>query len=213
MKLTLPTDSKVRKSYPLFSGTFGYFPAALAGVARHSFVNNEKHNPGQDMHWSMDKSKDHAECVQRHLLDTQEMIAALERGVNLAETDGPEQIDVLLSEVNALAWRALALAQVTHMRYGEAPIPSLGYQGDDRPGQITTVRIEPYIDVPAESPRDEVTEPVLSASITEVERLAAAEIQKGYEWNTNLKFTIGCKCTTCVNTALVKKVRDAALQD
>ena len=43
----LPTDSDERKTYPLYSGLFAYFPAALAAIAHHSYVNNAKHNPGR----------------------------------------------------------------------------------------------------------------------------------------------------------------------
>ena len=65
----LPTDSAERKTYPLFRGLFEYFPNALAAVAHHSYVNNEKHNPGEPIHWSRGKSDDHEDCVLRHTLE------------------------------------------------------------------------------------------------------------------------------------------------
>lgn len=117
MNLSLPTDSAKRKNYPLLGGLFGYFGAALAGVAHHSWKNNEKHNPGMPLHWSVDNSNDHADCIARHLLDLHEMIAAQELP-KIHPTD--QQI---LDEANALAWRALALCQTLHMKYAGAPLP------------------------------------------------------------------------------------------
>ena len=78
--LTLTTDSDARKRIPLIGGLWGYFAAALVGVAQHSFKSNEKHNKGQPLHWSIDKSNDHAECCGRHMLDIQELLALFERG-------------------------------------------------------------------------------------------------------------------------------------
>ena len=65
----LPTDSAERKRVPLWSGLFRYFPDALVAVARLSWAGNEKHNKGQPLHWSRDKSNDHADCLLRHQMD------------------------------------------------------------------------------------------------------------------------------------------------
>ena len=80
----LPTDS-----------VLDYFPDAVAAVAEVSFVGNEKHNPGEPLHWSRGKSPDHADCIGRHLL---------ERGT----------IDPVTKVRHSaqLAWRALALLQI-----------------------------------------------------------------------------------------------------
>jgi hypothetical protein len=59
--------SKERKEVPLYHGLFAYFPDALAAVARHSHRSNEKHNPGEALHWSREKSSDHRDCIARHL--------------------------------------------------------------------------------------------------------------------------------------------------
>ena len=90
---TLPTDSAARKDIPLARGVLDYFPAALAAVAELSRIGNEKHNPGEDLHWARGKSQDHADCIVRHLM---------ERGNT--DTDG-------LSHTVKVAWRALALLQ------------------------------------------------------------------------------------------------------
>lgn len=60
--------SAERKAMPIDAGCLQYFPDALAAVARVSVKGNEKHNPGRPLHWSRDKSTDHAECVTRHRL-------------------------------------------------------------------------------------------------------------------------------------------------
>jgi hypothetical protein len=97
MSSNLPTDSKARKGIPITTGVLDYFPKALAAVAEVSMAGNEKHNPGQPLHWSRDKSDDHADCVGRHLL---------ERG----HFDMVGNIKVRHSA--QLAWRALALLEI-----------------------------------------------------------------------------------------------------
>lgn len=91
----LPSDSASRKNIPLATGLLDYFPLALAEIARLSKFGNDKHNPGQPLHWSRDKSTDHADCILRHLAD---------RG-----TIDPES--GFLHDVG-LGWRALANLQL-----------------------------------------------------------------------------------------------------
>ena len=91
---TLPTSSSARKAVPLCAGVLDYFPAALAAVARISKYGNDKHNPGEPLHWSRGKSADHADCIARHLID---------RGIVDPETGE--------SHTAELAWRALAMLQ------------------------------------------------------------------------------------------------------
>lgn len=64
-----PEDSAERKTYPVYSGVLQYFPAALAAVAHHSYLGNEKHNPGQDLHHDRAKSGDEADALVRHLME------------------------------------------------------------------------------------------------------------------------------------------------
>lgn len=92
------TSSVQRKSKPLFSGVLMYFPDALMAVAEHSRKANDKHNPGEPLHWSKGKSTDHADCIARHLLD-------IGPTWNLVD---PEFGSL---HATALAWRALALLQ------------------------------------------------------------------------------------------------------
>lgn len=117
MNLTLTADSVARKNIPIDSGCIRYFPAAIAGVAMHSKISNDKHNPGEPMHHSRGKSNDHADCIDRHKLDINDMLAVMAR-----ELPSDVQVKALLTEANALAWRALAWSQELHERYGGAPL-------------------------------------------------------------------------------------------
>lgn len=116
MKMTLPTDSKERKEYPIFTGCLKYFPAALAGVAKLSKLGNDKHAAGQELHHARGKSTDHTDCLIRHLFDTADLLVALERG---------EQVDKdqILIEVSSAAWRALAYSQELHEKFGVPMAP------------------------------------------------------------------------------------------
>lgn len=60
-------SSAKRKEYPMAEGLLDYFPDALAEVSHVSWLGNQKHNPGQPLGWSRDKSADHADCVVRHM--------------------------------------------------------------------------------------------------------------------------------------------------
>lgn len=93
MARLLPADNNARKNLPITTGVIDYFPDALTAVAEVSFLGNQKHNPGEPMHWSRNKSNDHADCVSRHLI---------ERGTR--DNKG-------VRHSAQLAWRALALLQ------------------------------------------------------------------------------------------------------
>jgi len=122
MNTTLPTDSNERKDYALFRGCLRYFPAALAGVAKTSKLGNDKHNLGQEMHHARNKSTDHGDCILRHLMDLEDLRAAMNRGENVTQGD-------ILIEVNSMAWRALALSQELHEQFGSPLAP--GAKGDE----------------------------------------------------------------------------------
>ncbi len=89
----LPYDSTERKNYPMVTGLLDYFPDALAAVAELSKYGNDKHNPGEPLHWARGKSMDHADCIVRHLV---------ERGRKDPEGN---------LHSAQIAWRALALLQ------------------------------------------------------------------------------------------------------
>jgi len=88
-----PIEAQKRKERPLARGCLDYFPDALMEVAHVSFIGNEQHNPGEELHWAKEKSTDEADCILRHLKD---------RGT--LDTDG-------LRHSAKVAWRALALLQ------------------------------------------------------------------------------------------------------
>lgn len=115
--LTLPTDSNARKEIPVLSGCIKYFPAALAGVSAISKQGNDKHNPGQPLHHARGKSMDHGDCIVRHLMDVEDLLAAASRGNKTAS------VEAILLEVNQLVWRALAYSQELHEQFGAPMAP------------------------------------------------------------------------------------------
>lgn len=146
---TLPTDSAERKNYPLFEGCIAYFPAALAGVARHSKMGNDKHNPGEPLHHARGKSTDHKDCIVRHLIDLADLIREHDelcqsRCVETQEYAVPAAQDAILDEANALAWRALALSQELHELYGGAPLAP-GARLPEPVGVGPAVTVDPHI--------------------------------------------------------------------
>lgn len=68
-----PNDSARRKASPVWAGVLNYFPDALLAVSRVSKAGNDKHNPGQPLHWSREKSNDHMDCAARHMLTPYEI--------------------------------------------------------------------------------------------------------------------------------------------
>ena len=87
--------SAARKRTPLTTGCLDYFPDALKAVARLSLIGNDKHNPGEPLHWSRGKSNDHANCCARHSLTLEAL-----------DAESGEQ------EAAHMAWRALAQLQL-----------------------------------------------------------------------------------------------------
>lgn len=89
----LPVEPGERKTYPIVTGVLDYFPLAIAQVAKVSKQGNDQHNPGQPLHWAREKSKDHADCIARHMIER-----------------GTIDVDGMLHTAKA-AWRVLALLQ------------------------------------------------------------------------------------------------------
>lgn len=88
-----PGTAEWRKQRPLHSGVLAYFPDALLEVAHTSWVGNEQHNPGTDLHWDRSKSQDELDALARHLLQPEEL-----------DSDG-------VLHAAKVAWRALANLQ------------------------------------------------------------------------------------------------------
>lgn len=112
---SLPTDAQERKSIPIATGCFDYFPDALIEVAMVSQAGNDQHNPGEPLHWAREKSNDHSDCALRHFVD---------RGKR--DSDGQRHSA-------KAAWRILAMLQLEieeervnqSVVYGEIVIPPL----------------------------------------------------------------------------------------
>ena len=96
-----PKDSAERKACPVASGVVKYFPDALMLVSRLSRIGNDKHSPGQPLHWAKEKSGDEPDALMRHLIDH--------------FTGAPIDADVEelgeLAHLTQVAWRALAMLQ------------------------------------------------------------------------------------------------------
>jgi len=102
-------SSEERKKYPVTTGFLDYFPDATAMVSHVSWHGNNKHNPGQDLHWARGKSMDHPDCIGRHLI---------ERG------GGPVPLgkDGEMMHKACLAWRAMAdLQEAMEKEYDLSP--------------------------------------------------------------------------------------------
>ena len=122
----LEMNSQERKDAPVFSGVLSYFPRAMVALAQLSKAGNDKHNPGEPLHWSREKSKDHADCIARHLLE-----------------HGTVDPDDGFSHTVKVAWRALALLEVEM----ERPTP---WKPDLTPAEIN----DPMVSWEIEEVRD-----------------------------------------------------------
>jgi hypothetical protein len=89
-------NSAERKGEPIHSGVLRYFPDALAAVSRVSKAGNDKHNPGEPLHWSRGKSNDHLDCAARHII-----------------TPGEIDPDSGETHIAHAAWRILAALQLS----------------------------------------------------------------------------------------------------
>lgn len=87
-----------RKKAAVSRGFFAYFPDAIAMVAAHSVKQNDKHNPGEPVHWARGKSNDHEDCILRHSLSV---------AIDPSSTDEDNTYHIV-----ARAWRAMAALQI-----------------------------------------------------------------------------------------------------
>jgi len=94
--------SEERKEYPVTRGVLDYFPDALALVSHLSWAGNEKHNPGQTLHWARSKGGDNPDCIGRHLIERD--------GSDFISLEDGRRIEI--AHRVAIAWRALAELQL-----------------------------------------------------------------------------------------------------
>lgn len=65
-------DSATRKGQPIATGVLAYWPKTMAALSENSRRGNDKHNPGEPLHWAREKSTDEADCCVRHIVDALE---------------------------------------------------------------------------------------------------------------------------------------------
>jgi hypothetical protein len=94
----------ITKDDRIATGVVDYFPNALAAVGRHSRLGNEKHNPGEEMHWAFDKSTAHADAAMSHFA---------QRGQIDPETGEDYDVGAL--------WRMLAMVETRLLKEGAKP--------------------------------------------------------------------------------------------
>jgi len=85
-----------RKGEPVYSGVMQYFPRAIRAISRVSLAGNDKHNPGQPLHWAHDKSCDQPDAAARHMLTAYDI--------------DPDTGEMHLAHA---AWRVLAWLEMT----------------------------------------------------------------------------------------------------
>ena len=136
--MSLPSNSSERKGIPIVTGVMDYFPDALAAVAKVSRAGNDKHNPGEPLHWTRGRSSDHRDSIGRHLMET--------GGID------PDTGQRYSAE---LAWRALANLQQELEEAGEAELSrgsvAAGDEdryADQRAPRRTTVQAIPELKEP-----------------------------------------------------------------
>ena len=98
--------SAQRKEYPITTGCLDYFRDALLYISHVSYKGNQKHNPGEPLHWARGKSTDEPDALGRHLVARE-----------IVDDNG-------LLEAGEMAWRALALLQkLLETKYNIKPPP------------------------------------------------------------------------------------------
>lgn len=114
-KVKTTTESVARKMQPVGTVAKEYFPLARRAEAAVSWVGNEKHNPGERLHWARGKSDDHLDCAGRHMTENEDWdVTVLPDGRVFAVLHAAQH-----------AWRASALAQLAAEKYGGMVIMEL----------------------------------------------------------------------------------------
>lgn len=99
------TESELRKMQPVGTLVTEYFPDAFLGAAAVAWVGNEKHNPGERLHWARGKSTDQIDCEFRHGIDAK-------RGDGWDTIALPDGRVYQVRHAAAKLWRAAADAQL-----------------------------------------------------------------------------------------------------
>lgn len=122
--------SEQRKQYPMSNGCVDYFPDALALISHVSWNGNEKHNPGQSLHWSRWNSTDHADCVIRH-----------------HSTRENDEHGIPLMHMAEESWRTLAMLQEAMEEYYSLDLPRGARDKPETPPAHGKMTMEDYRDL------------------------------------------------------------------
>jgi hypothetical protein len=133
--MALPSDDALRKQIRAFQGFVKYFPDAIALVALLSKIANDQHNPGEEMHWAKEKSKDELDSLMNHLMD----IAS--KGELSMDSDN-------VLDAIKIAWRGMANLQRLADKYGTEYLLRAMLQKDEvldlpAPEEDTWLEIQP----------------------------------------------------------------------
>lgn len=120
------SDAQMRKMQPVGTIITQYFPDALLAVAAVAYVGNEKHNPGEKLHWARGKSDDHLDCDARHLID------ANRPGETWDVTRLKDGREFAVLHLAQHAWRALALLQLEVEKQGGEVIKVLALANEGK---------------------------------------------------------------------------------
>lgn len=160
----LTTDKTQRKQTPMATGVLDYFPDAIAAVARVSHVGNEQHNPGEPLHWDREKSKDHADCIVRHMADRGQI-----------DDDGQRHSA-------KVAWRALAMLQIELEEADEIAEPERECLRDMALAALDDPQVEEYYTGLMDSTAAPIPD-VLETALAVVEEAAKAEAKRIFYTN------------------------------
>lgn len=132
----------IRKMQPV--GTVGreYFPLADRARAAVAWVGNEKHNPGEPLHWARGKSDDHLDAMIRHATESEDWDT-------VALPDG--RVFQILHAAEA-AWRASALAQIVAEKYGGEVIRVIN-PTPTKLSDADALRVAAHLDIPIRGAR------------------------------------------------------------
>lgn len=120
----------------MYSGLLQYFPAALARVAHHSFLGNQKHNPGQPLHHDRAKSDDEADALVRHLMEG-DLVGCAWRALSLLQKDCEVKgAPIAPAARNATPRPAYPIGEVIPHVMAAEILRDLGERDDALPGEV-----------------------------------------------------------------------------
>ena len=78
---------------------------------------------------------DHSDCIVRHLMDVEDLLAARSRGEDV-------NVEEILLEASSMAWRVLAYSQELHEKFGAPLAPAAKEASETKlPAAMPTMKI------------------------------------------------------------------------